>query len=269
MKISIKHLLSVVVLAIMVTACKVDNASQTSPNDSTLIKSIRKNNLENIVIPHRIDDLARMQMVQKLGFRAWELDLNYYMEDSVPVFRVKHNHDSLQAPTLEEYLRQANLNQVDKLWFDIKNLKKENFEGIALRMHQLDSIFDLKNRIIFESSNTSDILKYFREEGWQTTYYLPYLSINKWINANDTIAQMQYAESLSHQLVMQKVAAISFDVTCYPFVKEYLEDQIPAKIVYHSWDLSLKLNDPNFLKKYKEKKYSADHRIKTVLIPID
>jgi hypothetical protein len=149
MKISIKHLLSVVVLAIMVTACKVDNASQTSPNDSTLIKSIRKNNLENIVIPHRIDDLARMQMVQKLGFRAWELDLNYYMEDSVPVFRVKHNHDSLQAPTLEEYLRQANLNQVDKLWFDIKNLKKENFEGIALRMHQLDSIFDLKNRIIF------------------------------------------------------------------------------------------------------------------------
>ena len=269
MRISIKHFLLVVVSAMVVAACKMDNASQSQSKKSALIESIRNNDLDNIVIPHRIDNLARMQMVQKLGFRAWELDLNFYLEDSVPVFRVKHNRDSLHAPSLEEYLRQANLENVDKLWFDVKNLTNDNFEGIVLQMHQLDSRFDLKNRVIFESSNKSEILKYFRDNGWHTAYYLPYLSINKWIEEKDTTAQLQYAESLSHQLVMQDIAAISFDVSCYSFVKEYLENQISTDIVYHTWDLSLKLNDQKFIEKYKKKVYSKDARIKTVLIPID
>ncbi len=269
MRKSIIVFLVLVVSAIVVTACNMDNASQSQSKESALIESIRDNDLENVVIPHRIDDLSRMQMVQKLGFRAWELDLNYYLEGETSVFRVKHNHDSLQAPTLEEYLRQAHLENVDKLWFDVKNLTNDNFEGIALRMQQLDSIFGLKNRVIFESSNTSMVLKQFREDGWQTAYYLPYWSIDKWIKANDTTAQKQYAESLSQQLEMQNVVAISFDVTCYPFVKEYLENIIPVDIVYHTWDLSLKLNDPKFIEKYKEKSYSKDARIRTVLIPID
>ena len=268
MRISINHFLAIIISAVLVaTACKKDKVIQKQIVGNGLIETIRNNNLENIIIPHRINSFPRIEMVQNLGFRGWELDLNYYIENGLPTFRVKH--DYFLSPTLEEYLKKANLKNVDKLWFDIKNLNAQNFSGIKLRINQLDSMFNLKNRIIFETSNTSIMLKYFSEKGWHTTYYLPFWTIDKWIENNDTIAQKQYAISLTQQLHMQEVEAISFDVSCYSFVKQFLEDKIPSTIVYHTWDLSLKLNDQDFIDMYKKKVYSKDTRIKTVLIPID
>jgi hypothetical protein len=269
-RISIRYLLIIASsIIIVVTACKKDDALQNQLTGTALIESIRNNNLENIIIPHHIDDYTRLIMVQNLGFRAWELDLNYFFEGGRPIIKVKHNYDFFLSPSLEEYLRIAKLENVDKLWFDVKNMDAQNFSGILLRMHQLDSIFDLKNRVIFESSNNSNLLKTFRENGWHTAYYLPDYKIDEWIIENDTSAQKQYAESLIQQLYMQDVSSISFNVSCYSFVKDYLENEIQIDIVYHTWDLSLKLNDLNFIDKYKKKVYSKDPRIKTVLIPID
>jgi len=269
-RISIRYLLfTVFSTLIVVTACNKDDALQNQLTGTALIESIRNNNLENIIIPHHIDDYTRLIMVQNLGFHAWELDLNYFIEGGQPVIRVKHNYDFFLSPSLEEYLRITKLENVEKLWFDVKNMDAQNFSGIALRMHQLDSIFDLKNRVIFESSDNSNLLKIFRENGWHTAYYLPDYKIEEWIIEKDTTAQKQYAESLIEQLHMQDVSSISFDVSCYSFVKEYLENKIQTDIVYHTWDLSLKLNDLDFIDKYKKKVYSKDARIKTVLIPLD
>ena len=61
--------------------------------------------------------------------------------------------------------------------------------------------------------------------------------------------------------------AVSFDAALYPFVQKYLRAKIPTDIVYHTWDLSLRLFNENTVSKLKKKAYFEDQRVKTILIP--
>ncbi|RLD68032.1 MAG: hypothetical protein DRI84_00825 [Bacteroidetes bacterium] len=252
----------------LAVSCESDSIPDEPIELEGIVEQLKANGLENIVIPHRIDDFERMKMVQQMGFTAWELDLVFYTDSSKSYFSVKHNQDSTQAPTLKEYLAKVDFDVQKKLWLDIKNINTTNFTEVKLQLDSLDVLYKLKDVAIIESDNRTVQMALLSAENWHTAYYLPYWNIVKWIDNNDTIAQLNYANELSQQLQDQKSSSISFDVLCYPFVKGYLEKKISKNIVYHCWDLSLDLGDTNFIEKYLEQHYAADSRIKTVLIPI-
>lgn len=46
------------------------------------------------------------------------------------------------------------------------------------------------------------------------------------------------------------------------------EEKLNRKIVYHTWDMSLSLDDRLVIEKYLVQPYAKDKLIKTVLIPI-
>jgi len=267
---SIRRRLIIILIAsfVLTVACESDAIPDEKIEHEGIVAQLRAKGLENIVIPHRIDDFDRMKMVQQMGFTGWELDLVFYSDSNKTYFSVKHNQDSTQAPSFEEYLEKVDFKTQKKLWLDIKNINTSNFANMKSHLDSLNSAFDLKDIAIIESNNKTTQMALFSAEDWHTAYYLPYWNIIKWIDNNDTIAQLNYANELSQQLQYQNSSSISFDVLCYPFVKGFLEQKISKDIIYHCWDLSLDLGDSNFIVKYFEKDYASDSRIKTVLIPI-
>ena len=267
---AIRRILIIMLIAsfVLTVACELDAIPDEQIVHEGIVAQLRAKGLENIVIPHRIDDFERMKMVQQMGFTGWELDLVFYSDSNKSYFSVKHNQDSTQVPSFEEYLGKVDFKTQKKLWLDIKNINSSNFVKVKSRLDSLNSVFDLKDIAIIESNNKTAQMALFSTENWHTAYYLPYWNIIKWIDNNDTIAQLNYANELSQQLQKQNSSSISFDVLCYPFVKGFLEKKISNDIVYHCWDLSLNLGDSNFIEMYFEKDYASDSRIKTVLIPI-
>ena len=253
-------------------SCKKDNDGIDEllvVKDSTIVEKLQAASLDSKVIPHRINTEQKLRAIQKMGFNAWELDLIFYSTNTENYFLVQHDIDTSISITLYDYLSTADMDKVTKLWFDVKNLNDSNLYAALNRLNFLDSAFDISRRIILESKFKSPEVKVFRKYNWNTSYYIPYGQIEDWIDNNDTIAQYNYGQLLSTQLIMQDIAAVSFDVTCYSFVKKYLEPFISYNIVYHSWDMTLSLNDEDFVKHYLEMEYANDSRIKTVLIPFE
>ena len=251
-------------------SCKKDREDIEAPvivRDSTLIEKLIAASLEGKVIPHRINTKEHLIEIQNEGFRVWELDLVFYSTGTENYFLVQHGADTSISISLYDYLSIANMDKVIKLWFDVKNLNDSNLYAALNRLNFLDSTFDISRRIILESKIKNPELKIFRKYNWHTSYYIPYEQIEDWIDNNDTIAQYNYGQILSNQLLMQDIAAVSFDVTCYSFVKKYLEPYISYNLVYHSWDMTLSLKEKDFIRNYFEKDYSDDNRVKTVIIP--
>jgi len=72
------------------------------------------------------------------------------------------------------------------------------------------------------------------------------------------------ADRLNEQIRNQEVLAVSFDLSLYPFVKNYLEPKIPDNIVYHTWG-SVKLCQFNAVGKLQQSDYFKDSRVKTII----
>ncbi|MCK5846901.1 MAG: hypothetical protein KAG84_05645, partial [Bacteroidales bacterium] len=142
----------------------------------------------------------------------------------------------------------------------------ENISVAVDRLDYLDSKYDLKKVLIVESSTLDSSLSLVSEHGYHSSYYLSYKIINKLI-ADENITEMEsYSLKISEQIVLQKVKAVSFDVSCYTFVTNYLIPKIDSNIVFHTWDLSLSLVDSNLINNIENKNYIDCKRIKTVLV---
>ena len=272
MKVWLRILISFFGLFVVISfhSCKKDSEDIENPvvtRDSTLTEKLIAASLEGKVIPHRINAKVQLIEIQKMGFRAWELDLVFYSSSTGGCFLVQHDADSTFSFTLHDYLSTTDMDKVIKLWFDVKNIDESNINEVLNHLNHLDSIFDISRRVILESKIKSAQFEVFRNYNWHTSYYIPYEQIEDWIESHDTIAQYNYGQILSTQLIMQDIAAVSFDVTCYSFVKKYLEPYISYNIVYHSWDMTLSLKEKDFIRNYFEKDYSNDQRVKTVIIP--
>ena len=267
-KLSTIGLLYVFGVLFFIVSCGIDKSDNQEGKDAKVVQQIKEHNLENLVIPHRINSLNRLRKVQKMGFSSWELDLVFYIEEGKAVFRVKHDDDSLTAVCLREYLQNTELNEVEKLWFDVKNINENTIQGVYNCLEQIDESFEIKHRVILETNYKGTSFKIFHDAGWHTSYYLPYFTINDWIKSGDSTSQRNYAIKLIKQINEQELSAISFDVICYPFVKKYLKEKLNEKIVYHTWDMSLSLDDRLVIEKYLVQPYVENKLIKTVLIPI-
>ena len=214
------------------------------------------------VFPHRINSVGKYTDIRKDGFNAFEIDIKFSEKDDNSFFVTHGNTKS--AVDLETFLGQTNIDSIQKIWFDLKNLKKNNYKEVLKRLQYLDEKFGLKNKSIIESSSTSLFFKEFSDAGWHISYYLPTKVIVELIQNKEVVKMKLLAVKIAKQIRIQNVSAVSFDNRLYPFVKQYLEIKIPDEIDYHTW-YAPPLHSKEFKTNLQKSEIYKDQRVKTLL----
>ncbi len=89
--------------------------------------------------------------------------------------------------------------------------------------------------MIIEFSTSLEFFNIYGEAGWQTSFYLLTGTIVNRLQVNNISQLTVLAQKIARQVKLQKVDAISFDRRVYPFVKDFLEYEIPEVVSYHAW----------------------------------
>ncbi|MAM34209.1 MAG: hypothetical protein CMH28_03950 [Micavibrio sp.] len=216
------------------------------------------------VLPHRINSLGKLMDVRKYGLDGYETDLIF--QDGV--FKVSHDREDVHNLTLKDLLEYELPGKSMKIWLDVKNLGDQTFEGALSRLTELDVKYDLKDRVIVESSTRSEKFADLSNAGFHISYYLPTGHIDDLLEEKDENGLKAEAQRVSEQAKLQNLSAVSFDIKLYPFVTEYLEQLLPQDIVYHTWDLKKSYEDKDIEAKLGDTKYSSNKRIKTILLDL-
>ena len=207
---------------------------------------------------HRVNSFGKLNEVQKSGLRTIELDVKYI--DGV--LMVGHGEAHVMSGlTLETYIAELNLLNVDKIWLDIKNLSAINLQEVITALSALEERFRIKSRLIVETQSQEYAMSKIAQMGFNVSYYLPTNLAEKSPSEQD-----EEAVKIANQLKYQKVTSISFDAKLYDFVKAKLESKINPNIQYHTWDLNLNVRNGHFSSALQEQRFYLDTRVKTILV---
>jgi len=119
-------------------------------------------------------------------------------------------------------------------------------------------------KIAFVANITTKGFQKISARGFHTSYYLPTGKIISLLKESDSVKLQMEADRLAEQLHHQSVLAVSFDLRLYPFVKNYLEQNIPDTVVYHTWR-SIQIWKSRSLENLRNNDYWKDTRVKTIL----
>lgn len=172
---------------------------------------------------HSANSIEKMLEVSG-KYKGMEIDVNF--NNTELFFDVTHNIEDSINLSLEEYFKYLNKND-KKIWIDFKNLTEENVENSLEVLENI--IFEYyvdKTRFIIESSNY-EMLRFFKERGYYTSYYVPYLDIS-----NLSEEELKYWKNKIEYIALTgNVSAISFPGYLYPFIKS-----IGIKINLLTWE---------------------------------
>ena len=228
------------------------------------VKTLISEGLDGRLIPHRINHIDKLQAVLDNGLQSFEVDLTFRDESGHAFFEVGHGENDLSGLKFDQYLTRIKACDVQKMWLDIKNIREQDIDAVIAELERLDSVYVIKKRAIIESSITTTRFQRISRRGFHTSYYLPTSRISDLLNNNDKDLLRAEADRLNEQIRNQEVLAVSFDLSLYPFVKNYLEPMIPDNIVYHTWG-PVKLWQFNAIDQLKRSDYFKDRRVKTIL----
>jgi len=214
------------------------------------------------IFPHRVNSIGKLKDIWADSFRSFELDVRFG-DNNTKAFQVGHNH-GVMGVSFEKFLTSVDSLEIQRVWFDFKNLNTKNYKDALFALNKLDEKYSLKNRLIIESGTKEKFFKKFRENNWHTSYYLPTETVVEFLRKKDKQGMKKLSVQIAKQVENQKLSAVSFDSRLYLFVKEYLELKISKKIVYHIW-YSPALYDANFKNKLLKNELYLDNRVKTLL----
>ncbi len=172
---------------------------------------------------HRVNSVEKMLELSD-KYTGIEIDVNF--NNIELFFDVTHEIEDSINLSLEEYFKYLNKND-KKIWIDFKNLTEENVENSLEVLENIIFEYDVdKTRFIIESPNY-EMLKFFKERGYYTSYYVPYLDIS---NLNKE--ELKYWKNKIEYITLTgNVSAISFPSYLYLFIKS-----IGLKIDLLSWE---------------------------------
>ncbi|MBD3270928.1 MAG: sulfatase-like hydrolase/transferase, partial [Elusimicrobia bacterium] len=165
---------------------------------------------------HRVNSIGKlMEAAQK--YSGVELDIVFVNKDDKPYFDVNHPPAPSINLHLDEYFKAAQDYPTLSFWLDCKNLNNDNHRQILNHLLKLIEKYNLKKRIIFESSHYQ-YLNEFSQHGIYSSYYLPYLRLN----AMNKKQKIQVASELTRNIQSSALNAISFPGYMTEFVKTYI-----------------------------------------------
>lgn len=205
--------------------------------------------------------LHRVNSPQKLGklghkYAGLEMDIIYYSKEND--FENSHSAQSLELysleKTLEMYKKKGNK---QSLWFDFKNLNDSNKVKAEKRLSELIKKYGITKDNVWVESKDYDALDYFTQNGWRTSYYVPYYDFEKMSAAEIEDAKKQI-EKISFS---GKVKAISFAWKYYYFIKKLKLNKEISLLTWFSQDSLASLK--------KREDYSVlmkDPQLKVILV---
>jgi hypothetical protein len=165
-------------------------------------------NFPTKIMVHRVNTIEKLNFL-KSDYKAFEVDVVF----NNGLFDVFHPPASSINLSFEKYLKEDSKNGF-YFWLDCKNLNKENSKLILDHLHKLDKKYDIKDRLIFESTNPES-LKLIADAGFKTSWYLPPYSGSKdW-------EEIKYVTSLMPRL-SPSFSAVSQGNSVVPALKRLL-----------------------------------------------
>lgn len=178
-----------------------------------------RKNLNPKIWLHRANDTNKAKYFQD-KYSGMEIDV--FFDESRDTFVIKHDEGENSDITIEEWLSSIENPTDIGLWLDLKNLTSTNKNAIVSRLKLIRKEFNLKGKIYVESDNCDD-LDVFKNEGFSTSYYIPWY-------AADSIA-----ETLRETINKNKQKTISGYHDKYDFMKRQFPDTYKL-IWYHEHD---------------------------------
>ncbi|HEY5408948.1 MAG TPA: hypothetical protein VIJ92_17790 [Ginsengibacter sp.] len=144
-------------------------------------------------------------------------ELDVYFDTTIHSFYVYHDSAGISSLTIDRLLDiYKSRNLTSSIWFDFKNLNYYNHDESLTALIALREKYNLENKMIIESSQIR-YLPRFCENGFFTSYYTPYFNPYQ-LKENDL---KKIIDTISHNLALYPVSALSGYYFQYPFLKKY------------------------------------------------
>jgi hypothetical protein len=157
------------------------------------------------------------RMDSKVDKTTSGIEFDIYFDTTRNIFDVHHDIDNSTGLNFETLLDEYQKNGLQaSIWMDFKNLDNSTVQPALKKIIQLREHYHLVNKILVES-NRADLLQYFGDSGFYTSYYAP--MFNPYL-MNDS-AIKQWADSISVALKNSSVNALSGYYFQYTFLHHY------------------------------------------------
>lgn len=167
---------------------------------------------------HRANDPNKAKALQ-YKYSGMEIDVMY---SDNGVFYIKHDEDEADDITLNNWLSKLNDVTYLGLWFDLKNLNKDNHIAAAKDLADIREKYDLQGKIYVESDNC-EFLKSFEDRDFRVSYYIPWY-------AADSVA-----DTIENNIKKYELKTISGYYDKYDFMKQRFSG-VNKLIWYHKHD---------------------------------
>ena len=208
----------------------------------------------NKVLAHRVNSLEKLAFAEKF-YAGVELDLMYNI--NTHSFDVNHPPAPSIGLDLETYLSHIK-NKNIKLWLDIKNISKENAADAAQSLSKQITNAGINKKNILVESPEIPYLYFFKDEGFKTSFYLPYFLYKK-----DKQTLSKTIDSLKSLKEQYSSDGISADVLNYDILNQYFKkDKKFLWAIYPSYSRHQINNYTNF------RKYASDPTVEIILVKV-
>lgn len=182
-----------------------------------------------------------------------EVDVVYY--NDLEALEVNHPPQERTHLFIDDYLLLLSEGNYNTIWFDLKNLDDKNVERISLFLASMCEEYQVERQQIIVESPRVDLLQYFSNKNFKTSYYLPYDWYTKSKEEQDLILQ---SIELTHE--MYSTDYMSLDYHEYPMIRDYFPED--TLLVWHTL-----YGDLNKLKaRYLLFKILNDKKVEAVLV---
>lgn len=225
---------------------------------------LRTNSLMGRVYPHRVNSLGKLKDMWNKGFRSVEIDVVYHQRKNE--FFLSHDWEFTGA-TLKEFLDAIPVNQLKNIWLDMKNLSEVNVREMLTKLEELDELYAIKSKVLFETTNDGQLVKQISDKGWHTMFTVSPKRVLNLLKNEKSIEMEELAFSINNQIALQGVKSVSFVKSLYPWVKMYLEPLLIKPLTYHTWK-GPELWRVNFISNLQQEEYYNDERVHSILIDV-
>ena len=160
---------------------------------------------------HRTNTVEKMLEISE-KYKGIEIDVNF--NNDKLYFDVTHDLDKSIELSLEEYFKYFSKND-KKIWIDFKNLTERNVENSLNVFENLLRKYNVDRKRFIIESNNFEVLQFYKEKGYYTSYYVPYLDLE-----NMTSEELEeWRLKIKNITLTNNVSAISFPGHMYSFIK--------------------------------------------------
>ena len=107
-------------------------------------------------LPHRVNTIGKLKDIWFDGFRSFETDI-FVNENSSSVLEIGSFPDGMSGITLEKFITTVDFSEVEKIWLDFHNLKKENHTQVLDYLNQINEKLRFKDKVILVSDVTDEM----------------------------------------------------------------------------------------------------------------